>query len=163
MPMLTLRPACPDDADALWAMMEPVFRAGETYAIAPEISRDTALTYWMGGNHTAYVAEQDGVMLGTAYLCPNHQGNADHICNAGFITAPAARGRGVAQALLTHVMAAARGAGYGAMQFNFVVASNTGAIALWQRNGFDIVGRLPAAFRHPVLGMTDALVMYQLL
>jgi ribosomal protein S18 acetylase RimI-like enzyme len=47
------------------------------------------------------------------------------------------------------------------MQFNFVVASNERAVRLWQRMGFDIVGRVPDAFLHPVHGMRDALVMYR--
>ena len=49
--------------------------------------------------------------------------------------------------------------GYRAMQFNFVVASNTRAIDIWTRAGFDTVGRLPQAFHHPKLGYVDALVM----
>jgi RimJ/RimL family protein N-acetyltransferase len=34
------------------------------------------------------------------------------------------------------------------MQFNFVVSTNTAAVALWQKLGFAIVGTLPKAFRH---------------
>ncbi|NVO22116.1 GNAT family N-acetyltransferase [Donghicola mangrovi] len=160
---MLIRPATTDDADAIWAMLEPVFRAGETYAIPTDISREEALEYWMGGTHSAWVAVADIGIVGTGYLCPNHKGNADHICNAGFVTDPQTRGRGVAQGLLNHILAEARMAGYGAMQFNFVVSTNAGAIALWQRNGFEIVGTLPKAFRHPTEGKVDAHVMYQLL
>lgn len=160
---MLIRPATTEDSDAIWAMLEPVFRAGETYAIPTEITREAALEYWMQGTHTAWVAEADIGIVGTGYLCPNHKGNADHICNAGFVTAAQARGRGVAQGLLNHILAEARMAGYGAMQFNFVVSTNTGAIALWQRNGFEIVGTLRQAFRHPTEGKVDAHVMYQLL
>jgi ribosomal protein S18 acetylase RimI-like enzyme len=49
------------------------------------------------------------------------------------------------------------------MQFNFVVATNTRAVALWRRLGFTVVGRLPGAFRHPAHGRVDALVMYRTL
>ena len=49
------------------------------------------------------------------------------------------------------------------MQFNFVVASNERAVALWRSFGFEIVGRLPQAFEHPRLGAVDALVMYRML
>ena len=51
--------------------------------------------------------------------------------------------------------------GFLAMQFNFVVAANARAVRLWQRMGFDIVGRVPDAFLHPSQGMSDALVMYR--
>ena len=47
------------------------------------------------------------------------------------------------------------------MQFNFVVSSNERAVRLWQSMGFEIAGRLPAAFMHPTLGPVDALVMYR--
>lgn len=47
------------------------------------------------------------------------------------------------------------------MQFNLVVSTNEGAVRLWQALGFEIVGRLPRAFRHPAQGLVDALVMYK--
>jgi len=47
------------------------------------------------------------------------------------------------------------------MQFNFVISTNERAVRLWQSLGFEIVGRLPLAFRHPSLGYVDALVMFQ--
>ena len=50
-----------------------------------------------------------------------------------------------------------------AMQFNFVVSSNDRAVKTWQAYGFEIVGRLPGAFRHPALGDVDAFVMYRTL
>ncbi len=49
------------------------------------------------------------------------------------------------------------------MQFNFVVSTNVRAVNLWGAMGFETVGRLPGAFRHPTLGDVDALVMYRTL
>ena len=83
------------------------------------------------------------------------------MANAGYATAPAAQGRGIARALLEHSLETARAAGFRAMQFNFVVATNTRAIATWEAAGFAVVGRLPGAFAHPREGFVDALVMYQ--
>ncbi len=60
-----------------------------------------------------------------------------------------------------HSLAYARGRGFRAMQFNFVVATNTRAVELWKRMGFAIVGTLPGAFAHPAQGYVDALVMYR--
>ena len=51
--------------------------------------------------------------------------------------------------------------GYLAMQFNFVVSTNSGAVRLWERLGYAIVGTLPHAFRHPQAGLVDAYVMYK--
>jgi hypothetical protein len=47
------------------------------------------------------------------------------------------------------------------MQFNLVVSTNVGAIHLWKRHGFDLVGALPAAFRSPDGDFVDAYVMYK--
>ena len=48
------------------------------------------------------------------------------------------------------------------MQFNFVVATNTRAIATWEAAGFATVGRLPARLRATrALGYVDALVMHR--
>ncbi|CUX82524.1 MAG: GNAT family acetyltransferase [Roseibaca calidilacus] len=158
---LVIRPAGAADHNALWAMLEPVFRAGDTYAVDPAIDRAAALQFWCGGTHAAYVAEQDGTALGSYYLCPNQQGGGAHVCNCGFVTAPAAQGQGVARAMLDDALARAKAEGFRAMQFNFVVETNTRAVATWQRAGFDIVGRLPGAFLHPTEGYVDALVMYR--
>ncbi|MCC1481419.1 GNAT family N-acetyltransferase [Roseibaca sp. Y0-43] len=142
-------------------MLKPVFRAGDTYAVDPAISREAALAYWCGGTHKAYLAEAEGTTLGSYYICPNQQGGGAHVCNCGFVTAPAAQGRGVARAMLEDALERAKAEGYRAMQFNFVVETNTRAVTTWARAGFEIVGRLPGAFRHPKAGYVDALVMYR--
>jgi ribosomal protein S18 acetylase RimI-like enzyme len=157
-----IRPATNADADTLWAMLAPVFRAGETYAVDPAISREDALALWCDGTHSAYLTARDGAVLGSYYICPNQQGGGAHVCNCGFVTASAAQGTGVARAMLDDALARAKAEGYRAMQFNFVVDTNTRAITTWQRYGFDIVGRLPGAFLHPKAGYVDALVMYRM-
>ncbi|SFD65400.1 GNAT family N-acetyltransferase [Roseivivax sediminis] len=160
---LSLRPATETDNDALWRIMEPIFRAGDTYTVPRDIARDDALAYWQSPAHRVFVAEAGGAVLGTYILRPNQPGGGDHVCNAAFLTAAEAQGRGVARAMLAHALDTARDAGYRAMQFNFVVATNVRAVATWERAGFDIVGRLPGAFRHPTAGYVDALVMYRTL
>jgi ribosomal protein S18 acetylase RimI-like enzyme len=154
-----LRKAGPADDDALWRILEPVFRAGETYCLPRDVSRGDALAYWAGGNHQAFLVEEDGRILGTYFLCANQQGGGAHVANAGFATAPEARGKGLARAMLADALEQARAQGFRAMQFNFVVTTNTRAIALWEAAGFETVGRLPQAFLHPEEGYVDALVM----
>ena len=154
---VTIRPVTPGDEDAIWAMLEPVFRAGQTYAIDPAISRDAALGYWLAAH--AFVTEGPEP-LGTFYIQPNRPGGGAHYCNCGFVTAPGAEGRGVARAMLDHALTEAARLGYEGMVFNFVVATNTRAIALWGRAGFETVGRVPGAFRAGGAD-ADALVMFR--
>ncbi|MGE0491062.1 MAG: N-acetyltransferase family protein [Vulcanimicrobiota bacterium] len=158
---MEIRPARPDDQPSIWAILEPVLRGGETYALPPELSRQDALAYWHAPTHQVFVATEGEKVLGTYYLRPNQMGPGAHVANCGYMTAEAARGRGVASAMCVHSLAEARRRGYLAMQYNLVVTTNEGAIRLWEKHGFATVGRLPGAFRHPTLGLVDALVMYR--
>ena len=156
--------AGPGDWPALWAMLAPVFRAGETYAVDQDICEDAARRLWLAAPRATYLAEDgDGTPLGTYYIKTNAAGGGAHVCNCGYVTAAAAAGQGVATALCRHSQDVARALGYRAMQFNLVVASNTRAVALWQREGFHIAGTLPGVFDHPRLGPVDAHVMFKAL
>jgi len=161
--MPTIRAATPADDDAIWRILEPTFRAGETYPIRRDVSRAEALAYWRTPGHAVFVAEDGSAIVGTYYLRANTKGGGDHVANCGYMVAPAAYGRGVARAMCAHSLDEARQHGFAAMQFNFVIASNSRAVALWQSMGFAIVGHLPGAFRHPTLGHVDALVMFRTL
>jgi len=160
---IAIRPAAPADDDAIWAILEPTFRAGETYPIPRDISRADALAYWRASGHAVFVAEDGSQIVGTYYLRANNRGGGAHVANCGYMVAPAASGRGVARAMCAHSLAQARERGFTAMQFNFVIASNERAVRLWQACGFEIVGTLPAAFQHPRLGAVDAYVMHRIL
>jgi ribosomal protein S18 acetylase RimI-like enzyme len=160
---MLIRPARADDSQAIWAIIEPVIRAGETYALPRDISEADALAYWRGADRETFVAEEDGRILGTYYLRANQVGGGDHVANCGYVTDTAATGRGIARKMCEHSLAHARARGFRAMQFNLVVSTNLRAVRLWQSLGFEIVGRLPLAFRHPTAGFVDALVMYRAL
>jgi len=160
---MLIRAATAKDHAAIWAILEPIFQAGDTYAQPRKIHREAALAYWLGGTHKGYVAIQENVILGTYYIGPNNLGGGAHVCNCGFATAPAARGKGIARQMLTDALATARTQNYRAMQFNFVVTTNAPALKLWHDNGFTEVGRLPLAFNHPTQGYVDAVVLYKTL
>ena len=157
--MPRIRPATVADDDAIWRILEPIFRAGETYPIPREISRADALAYWRSPGHDVFVAEDANEILGTYYLRANTRGGGAHVANCGYVVLPDAFGRGVARAMAAHSLEEARGRGFSAMQFNFVISTNERAVRLWQSLGFAIVGRLPGVFRHPQLGLVDAYVM----
>jgi ribosomal protein S18 acetylase RimI-like enzyme len=156
-----IRPARPADDDAIWAILEPTFRAGETYPIPRDIGRADALAYWRNTGHAVFAAEQDGRVVGTYYLRANNRGGGAHVANCGYMTAREASGRGIARAMCAHSLEEARRRGFTAMQFNFVIASNARAVKLWQACGFAIVGTLPGAFAHPTRGPVDAYVMFR--
>jgi L-amino acid N-acyltransferase YncA len=150
------------DAPAIWAILEPTIRAAEVFALPREMSEREALSYWLAPGHDVFVAEDEtGSVVGTYFLKANQRGGGAHVCNCGYATAPAATGRGVARAMCAHSLEHGRQRGFRAMQFNFVVSTNTRAVQLWESFGFETVGRLPGAFVHPTRGEVDALIMFR--
>jgi ribosomal protein S18 acetylase RimI-like enzyme len=158
---MQIRKAAPGDAPAIAEIILPVIREGATYTLDPGMSEADALSYWMGSDKETFVAEDDGVILGTYFMRPNQAGGGRHVCNCGYMTRASATGRGVARSMCEHSLSYAASCGYRAMQFNFVISTNERAVRLWQSFGFEIVGRLPEAFRHSALGYVDAFVMYR--
>jgi ribosomal protein S18 acetylase RimI-like enzyme len=159
--MLTIRPVTTADEPAIWSIIAPVIRAGETYALPADMSEADALRYWTGADRETFIAEEEGNAVGTYYIRANQSGGGSHVANCGYMTHAAARGRNIARRMCEHSLAHARSCGFRAMQFNFVISSNERAIHLWQSLGFDIVARLPLAFRSPSGGYVDALVMFK--
>jgi ribosomal protein S18 acetylase RimI-like enzyme len=158
--VITIREAGVRDHDALWAILEPVIRAGDVYALPVDMDREAALAYWFSPGNWVFVAEEDGTVAGSYYLRANQRGGGAHVCNCGYVTVGWAAGRGVARSMCEHSLEFGRAQGFRAMQFNFVVSTNAAAVHLWMKLGFIVVGRLPGAFLHPELGYVDALVMW---
>lgn len=159
---MLIRPATPADAPAIWSIIGPTIRAGETYALDRAMPEAEALAYWLAPDKETFVLEDEtGALLGTYYLRANQAGGGAHVANCGYMTGAAAAGRGVARAMCQHSIDHATARGYRAIQFNFVVSTNARAVKLWESFGFAIVGRLPGAFAHPAHGFVDALVMFR--
>lgn len=158
---IQVRSASPADHPAIWAILQPVFAAGETYTVPGDLTEVQALDYWFQNGHQVFVAEEAGKVVGTYFLQTNQRGGGSHVANCGYVTAPDATGRGVARAMCLDSLERAKAAGFRAMQFNFVVSTNERAVRLWKSLGFAIVGTLPGAFHHPTRGYVDAFVMYR--
>ena len=159
--MLNIRLATEADRDAIWNILHAVIAPGDTYTFDPKISRDEALAYWFRADTHTYVAEQDRQIVGTYILKANQPALGSHVANAAFMIALEARGLGVGRKMGDHCLSEARRLGFRAMQFNFVVSTNEAAIRLWEQLGFETVGNLPGAFRHPERGYVDVYIMFR--
>ena len=159
--MINIRSARDEDRDAIWEIFHDVISGGDVFAFDPEMSHEDALAFWCGPDKHTYVAELDGHVCGSYYLKPNQQGGGVHVANAGYMVSPIARGHHVGRLMAEHSLSEARRIGFRAMQFNFVVSTNESAIHLWKELGFEIVGTLPGAFRHPQKGYVDVYVMFR--
>ncbi len=158
---MAIRPATNRDHEAIWAILEPMIRRGETYPLPRDLNKEQAFAFWFGAEKEPFVCEENGAALGTYFLRANQQGGGAHVANCGYVTSQAAQGRGIARAMCLHSLERAKQRGFRAMQFNFVVSTNERAVKLWASLGFEIVGRLPLVFEHPRLGFVDALVMHR--
>ncbi len=158
---MIVREATAADFEAIWPIFHEIAFAGETYGYRRDISKEEARLLWMEKPRKTYVAEESDEILGTYYIKTNHDGPGAHVCNCGYMVSSAARGKGLATSMCEHSQTEALKLGYKAMQFNFVASSNAGAVRLWNKLGFETVGKLPNAFEHPGLGFVDALVMYK--
>ena len=150
------------DWAATWRIIEPVFRAGETYAFSPEITEDEAHEIWVEMPSATFVAvDKTDSVVGTYYIKPNQPALGAHVCNCGYIVSEKARGKGIASAMCEHSQKEAVALGFQSMQYNLVVSTNEGAVRLWKRHGFEVIGTLPRAYRHARFGFVDAFVMYK--
>jgi L-amino acid N-acyltransferase YncA len=156
-----VREATTDDWPAIWHIMRPIVKAGEAYALATDMDSDEARRYWMlGEGKRTVVAELNGEILGTASGYANRPGNGSHVASGSFMVDQDRSGKGVGRAMGEDLIEWARDAGFRAIQFNAVVETNEGAVALWKSLGFEIVGTVPRAFDHPSKGLVGLHVMY---
>ena len=158
---VSIREIGADEFTLVWPLFRSVVAAGDTYSYPPDLTFEQARDWWTSPPTRCFVAEREKLVLGCYMLRPNQPGLGDHVANAGYMVSPAVRGQGVASAMCEHSMTLARDAGFTAMQFNFVVSTNTSAVRLWQRHGFRIVGQVRGAFRHAAHGPTDVYVMHR--
>jgi L-amino acid N-acyltransferase YncA len=161
---MQIRPATDADWDQMWRIFQAVVATGTTYAYAPDTPEAEARPYWLSpGTRSFVAADDDGGIVGMYRLTANRRDLGSHVANASFMVDPHHQGRRIGETLGRDCLREAKRAGFLAMQFNFVVSTNTGAVALWRKLGFEIVGTLPKAFQHRERGLVDAYVMYRFL
>ena len=158
---MKIREAIESDFEKIWPIFHEIVKSGDTYAYPKNTSREEAKMIWLDSPKKTYVVEEGEEILGTYYLKTNQLGPGDHVCNCGYMVSSQARGKGLATSMCEHSQKMAKELGYRAMQFNFVASTNEGAIRLWGKLGFETVGQLLKAFRHPSKGYVDALIMYK--
>ena len=160
---MLIRDATAEDWGQIWPFLRQIVTAGETYAYDPDMDEWTARGLWLAGPpvRSVVAVQEDGMVLGTANMYPNRPGPGSHVASASFMVDPHASGKGVGRALGEEALAWGRANGFRAMQFNAVVETNVRAVALWRSLGFEIIGTVPEAFRHPTDGYVGLHIMYR--
>ena len=158
--MIEIRKAIDSDKEDVWKIIQQVISGGDTYVFSPDSSKEKMLSFWFGNDRHTYVATSAGKIVGTFLLKDNQPDLGSHVANGAYMTSPASTGQGVGKLMGEYSIQEAKRLGYKAIQFNIVIKSNTRAVKLWQKIGFEIIGEIPDAFNHRQLGMTNAYIMY---
>ncbi|MFP4094164.1 MAG: N-acetyltransferase family protein [Cyclobacteriaceae bacterium] len=159
--MPIIRKAHKEDREPVWQIIREVITKGDTYVFEPDSSRKDMLDYWFGNDKHTFVALLQEEVVGTFIIKDNQPGLGSHIANASFMVSEKASGQGIGRKMGTFALEEARRLGYRAMQFNMVVSSNYRAVHLWQSLGFEIIGEVPEAFRHPEAGLISVYIMHR--
>jgi len=159
--VIEIRKAVDADKTAIWQIIKAVIAGDDTYVFPSNTPKEEMMAYWFSPEKYNYVALEDGIVVGTFWLKANQPGLGSHIANAAYMVSPDAAGKGIGRQMAEFSLKEARRLGFTAMQFNFVVKSNTVAVKLWQSVGFEIIGEIPDAFDHHREGFTNAYIMYR--
>lgn len=159
--MIEIRKAEERDKPAIWQIIRAVIAGGDTYVFGPDTPEDEMMAYWFLPDKYNYVAVENNEILGIYWIKANYPGLGSHVANGAYMVSPKAKGKGIGKQMAEHSFSEARHLGFTAIQFNFVVKSNTVAVKLWQSVGFEIIGEIPEAFDHIKHGLTNAYIMYR--
>lgn len=160
---MTIRKALSSDQDTIWDIFREVVSHGDSYVFSPDITKEEALSYWMGESVNCYVLEKEKQILGTFIIKNNQPGLGSHVANASFMVHQGARGQGVGEKMGRFALTEAKRLGYRSMQFNIVIATNETALRLWEKLGFKIIGTSPEAFHHKNSSYVDAHILHRFL
>ena len=149
------------DIPEMTRIWNQVVEEGNAFPQAQGLSREEAARFFAAQSFTG-VARRDGRMVGMYILHPNNVGRCGHLCNASYAVAREARGQGAGEAMVRHCMEQGRRLGFRVLQFNAVVAGNTGAIRLYEKLGFVRLGTVPGGFRSDS-GYEDIVLFYHTL
>ena len=150
--------------NTIWHIVEPIVRAGETYAYPVDATKEQMQDIWFnGGKAKVFVAEMGDEIVGTYHIKSNQMGAASHTANAGFMTAPAHAGKGIASRLADHMMEQAKMLGYHAIQFNMVLEDNIPSLKIWERREFETIGYVKDAYRKPDGSLIGAYILHKII
>lgn len=159
---MTIRKAKSSDFDQVWNIFSKVIKTGDTYVFSPNnTSKNDLKKHWFADYMKTYVIEENEQILGSYVIKPNQIDLGNHIANCSYIVHPNSQGKGIGKKLCEHSLKIAKENTFKGIQFNFVVSTNTAAVTLWKKYGFEIIGTSPKAFRHSKLGLVDAYIMYK--
>ena len=157
---LEIVPAEPRDRRHLIDGYREVVLEGTSYAFETVSEMERA---WNRPGTHLYVARHGDRVVGAYHLEPNHPGRGSHVGHLSVLVRSTHRSLGLGSKLIEDAVERARDVGYEALQANLLAATNEASIKACEAAGFERIGVLPRAFRHPQKGLVDALVLHHAL
>lgn len=152
--------------EQLMKLYNEIIEAGQTYpAVNPASDLAEFKSAWLlyscvimvDGEHDTLSDSQ--TVLGTYYVKPNYIGRCSHVCNAGFLVSPSARGKNIGKILGQSYLDFAPKLGYTYSVFNLVFVTNVASWKIWDALGFDRIGYVPGVARlKGIEGEVDAII-----
>lgn len=150
------------DYDKVWDIFTNVISTGDTYFFEPNTPKETLHKNWFADYMDTFVAvDESDEIIGTYIIKPNQIDLGNHIANCSYMVNPNFQGKGAGKILCEHSIKFAKEKGYLGIQFNIVISTNTIAVELWKKFGFEIIGTTPKGFRHKKLGLVDTYIMFK--
>lgn len=146
------------DAVSIW---NSIVEDGKAFPQLEMLNEETGDAFFTQQSYTGIAFNADtNEIVGLYILHPNNVGRCSHICNASYAVKTEARGNHIGEALVKHCMKTAREMGFGILQFNAVVKTNTPALALYKKLGFTQLGVIPNGFLMKDGGYEDIIPHY---
>ncbi len=151
-----------NDYDKIWDIFSNVIQTGDTYVFDSNTPKETLHKHWFADYMDTFVAvDENDEISGTYIIKQNQIDLGNHIANCSYMVNPNFQGKGTGKLLCEHSLQFAKDKGFLGIQFNIVVSTNIGAVKLWQKYGFHIIGTTPKGFRHKELGLVDTYIMFK--
>jgi L-amino acid N-acyltransferase YncA len=155
----TIRKYITSDVEAMCEIWNGIIMEGNAFPQEEILTKEEAETFFAEQSYTGVAVDGDQV-VGLYSLHPNNVGRCGHIANASYAVRPGERGRQIGESLVLDSIQIAASLSFQILQFNAVVASNERAIKLYQKLGFEPLGRIPGGFRLPSGVYQDILLFY---
>ena len=137
-----------NDLSDLIRIWNQVVEDGVAFPQEECLTETTGAEFFAQQTYTAAAVDKNtGKIYGLYILHPNNVGRCGHICNASYAVDRDARGLHIGEKLVKDCLEQGKLHGFGVLQFNAVVASNTHARHLYERLGFVQLGTIPGGFR----------------
>ena len=154
----------PEHIEACLAIWNEVVSDGIAFPQEDELTAESGDAFFSMQTFTGLARyEETGEIAGLYILHPNNVGRCGHICNASYAVASKWRGHHVGETLVRDSMSRAKECGFRILQFNAVVRTNEGALALYRKLGFVQLGVIPGGFRKKDGMFEDIIPHYRIL